>query len=309
MAGDETPDPFAQLADWAQQAERRERRKRRWSGIARKGPWVLTGVVLAGLLALAVPRMFAAEPGAADDTYPKAGVPSGITVTTSESATPTDPFAGTPAARYPKGAAGITLPKAAAVTGFTAAEVDKALKQVRKALIAGRLDDMMLTGHDPSRLIALLAPGQRKPAAGWFDNRKFSGVATWIDPSVRLDPGEEPRVSGRMTYNSAVVGGLRTLRVTTNFIFVYAFAGPDHPLAAAHAEITWEFPTAKNLRAGDRGMWAGESKSYSAWVDCAAARRGLLAPTRPEAAPRPSGSEDPNALLEADHSLDITDEC
>jgi len=309
MAGDETPDPFAQLADWAQETERRERRKRRWSGVAKKAPWVLTGVVLAVLLALAVPRMFSAKPGAADTAYPKAAVPSGITVTTSESATPTDPFAGTPAASYPKGAAGITLPKATAVTGFTAAEVDTSLKQVRKALIAGRLDDMMLTGHDPSRLIALLAPDQRGQAAGWFTNAKFSGVATWIDPSVKLDPREEPRVSGRVTYSSVMADGLRTLRVTTNFIWVYAFAGPDHPLAAEHEQVNWEFPATENLRAGDHGMWVGESKSYSAWVDCVASDRGLLAPTRPEAAPRPSDSEDPNALLEADHSLDIKDEC
>ncbi|WP_433365339.1 hypothetical protein ACQPZX_35655 [Actinoplanes sp. CA-142083] len=303
MAGDETPDPFAQLADWAAQTERRERRKRRWSKVGRTAPWVLTAGVLAVLLALAVPRMFSAKPGVADDAYPKAVVPSGITVTTSESATPTDPFAGTPAATYPKGAAGITLPRAAAVTGFSAAEVDKDLKQVRQALIVGRLDDMMLIRHDPKRLIALLAPNQRKPAAGWFTSRKFSGVATWIDPSVKLDPREDPRVKGRVTYGSAMVDGLRTLRVTTNFIFVYAFAGPDHPLAAVHTEIVWEFPSNKS------GMWAGDSTSYSAWVDCTAANRGLLAPTRPEAAPRPSDSEDPNALLEADHSLDIKDEC
>ncbi|MFI5892950.1 hypothetical protein ACIA5D_22845 [Actinoplanes sp. NPDC051513] len=309
MAGDETPDPFAQLADWAQETERRERRKRRWSGVARRAPWLLTGVVLAVLLALAVPRMFSAEPGAADTAYPKASVPSGITVTTSESATPTDPFAGTPAASYPKGAAGITLPKATAVTGFTAAEVDKSLKQVRKALIAGRLDDMMLTGHDPSRLIALLAPNQRGQVAGWFKNAKFSGVATWIDPSVKLDPREQPRVSGRVTYSSVMADGLRTLRVTTNFIWVYAFAGPGHPIAAEHEQVNWEFPATKNLRAGDHGMWVGASKSYSAWVDCVAFDRGLLAPTRPEAAPRPSASEDSNALLEADHSLDIKENC
>lgn len=309
MAGDETPDPFAQLEDWARQTERRVRSKWRWGAVARKAPWVLTGVVLAVLLALAVPRMFAAKPGAADDAYPKASVPSGITVTTSESAAPTDPFAGTPAARYPKGAAGITLPKATAVTGFDAAEVGRDLAQVRKALIAGRLDDMMLTGHDPSRLIALLAPTDRKRVSGEFKSAKFAGYATWIDPAVRLDPREEPRVSGRVTYRSLVVDKIRTLRVTTNFIWVYAFAGPTHPLAAAHEQIDWDFPVAKNLVSDDRGMWIGNTTSYTALVDCDAAHRGLLAPTRPEAAPRPSSSEDDNALLEADHSLDITDDC
>jgi hypothetical protein len=143
----------------------------------------------------------------------------------------------------------------------------------------------------------------------WFHGVSFTRVATWIDPAVRLDPREQPRVSGRVTYASVVSGGLRTLRVTTNFIWVYAFAGPKHPLAAVHDEVHWEFPAAANLRAGDRGMWVGNTKSYSAWVDCAASYRGLLAPTRPEAAPRPSDSEDPMALLRADHALEIADDC
>ena len=310
MADDDAPDPFAQLADWAEKTERRVRSGRAWGGVLRRVPLVLGAVVLAVLVALAIPRMFSGRDGRGDvGAYPTATVPDGITVTTSESAAPTDPFAGTPAAGYPKGAAGITMPKATAVTGFSAAQVSAALRQVRQALIAGRLDDMMLTGHNPTRLIALLAPDQRAAAAKWFHDTTFTSVATWIDPAVKLDPGEQPRVSGRVTYKSVVVDGIRTLRVTTNFIWVYAFRGTDPALAAEHEEVNWEFPATKNLRAGDRGMWVGTSKSYAAWVDCAAADRGLLAPTRSGAAPAPSPSEDENALLEANHALEITDEC
>jgi len=309
MVEHETPDPFAQLADWAEQTERRVRRTRGWRGVARRLPWILTGVVVAGLLALAVPRMFSARHVGATGAYPTASVPAGIGATSTQSAAPTDPFAGTPAATYPKGAAGITLPRAAAVTGFTAAQVDADLKRVRAAMIAGRLDDTMLTGHDPARLIAMLAPDQRAVAGRWFHGVSFTRVATWIDPAVKLDPREQPRVSGRVTYSSVVSGGLRTLRVTTNFIWVYAFVVPDRPLAAVHDEVDWEFPATANLRAGDRGMWVGNTKSYSAWVDCAASYRGLLAPTRAGAAPRPSDSEDPMALLRADHALEIADDC
>jgi hypothetical protein len=311
MAEQETPDPFAQLADWAEQTERRVRRTQGWRGVARKLPWILTGVLVAGLLALAVPPMLAKRRGSHVGAYPTATVPTGIGATSTQSAAPTDPFAGTPAATYPRGAAGITLPPASAVTGFTAAQVGADLTQVRAAMIAGRLDDRMLTGHDPARLIAMLAPDQRAEATRWFHEVSFTRFATWIDPSVKLDPRQQPRVSGRVTYSSVVAGGLRTLRVTTNFIWVYAFTGTaaDRPLAAVHDQIAWEFPATANLRAGDRGMWVGNSTHYSAWVDCAAAKRGLLAPTRPEAAPQPSDSEDPMALLKADHSLEITDDC
>ncbi|MCU7724451.1 hypothetical protein ODJ79_12055 [Actinoplanes sp. KI2] len=311
MAEQETPDPFAQLADWADKTERRVRIGRGWNGLARKLPWVLTGLLVTGLVAVAAPRMLSAwQDGGATGAYPKASVPSGITVTSTQSAAPTDPFTGTPAATYPKGAAGITLPKAAAVTGFTAAQVDADLKAVRRAMIAGRLDATMLTGHGQGRLIAMLAPSQRADVTKWFFDASFMGVATWIDPAVKLDPREQPRVSGRVTYSSVISRGVRTLRVTTNFIWVYAFVFPvEHPLAAVHDEVNWEFPVAANLQPADRGMWVGPTKVYSAWVDCAAAHRGLIAPGRPAATPQPSDTEDPMALLKADHTLDITDGC
>jgi hypothetical protein len=309
MAEQETPDPFAQLESWAERTERRVRAKRRWDGVARTLPWVLTGVLVVGLLALAVPKMFAAKPGAAIGSYPTASVPSGISATSTQSAAPTDPFAGTPAAAYAKGAAGITLPKAAAVTGFTTAQVFASLQQVRRAMIAGRLDDVMLTGHDPARLIPMLAPNGRAQITGWFKHATFTSIATWIDPAVKLDPREQPRVSGRVTYASVMVNGHRTLSVTTNFIWVYAFAGTQNPLAAVHDEVNWEFPAVKDTRVGDRGMWVGDTKVYSAWIDCAALDRGLIAPTRPEAAVHTASSEDPNALLEADHTLDIKSDC
>jgi hypothetical protein len=41
-----------------------------------------------------------------------------------------------------------------------------------------------------------------------------------------------------VTCSSVISGGLRTLRVTTNFIRVYAFVGSGHPLTAVHDEIT-----------------------------------------------------------------------
>jgi hypothetical protein len=264
----------------------------------RAAPWILAGMGVAVASALIVPRMVAAKPGAAPHPYAQAVVPSGITVTSTLSATPTDPFAGTPAAVFPKGAAGITLPPPIAVPGSSATQVEAGLRQVRQALIAGRLDDMMLTGHDPVRLIALLAPGQRATATGWFKTASFTGIATWIDPAVQLDPREQPRVSGRVTYASVRVGGIFTLRVTTNFIWVYAFAGPGHPLAAVHDEVVWEFPAT--------GMWVGATRSYPAWMDCAAAERGLLAPIRATGPDRPTG---PAELLRPDHTLDVKNQC
>jgi hypothetical protein len=310
MARHDDDDPFAGLEDWAAKAERRVRSERRRDRFGRVLAVVVGGLVLA---AVAVPLLrnhdLFGTPGAVA-AYPTSSAPPGVTVLTSASAAPTDPFAGTPAATYPKGAAGITLPPPKAAPGFTAAEVKSALAQVRGALIAGRLTPSMLIGHDPKPFLALLAPNARDDVRKWFADKGFTSVATWIDPRVTLDPAEQPRVSGRVTYTSTMVDGIPTLRVTTNFVWIYAFTGADHPLAVEHDETLWELPSAPNLRAGDRGLWIRTTKSYAAWVDCAAAAQGLLAPTRTGAAnPVPLSTEDQDAYLKADHSLEITDDC
>ena len=312
---DDQPDPFAGLEDWAKEAERRVRRESRRAGRGRLLPraaLIVVAVLGAVAVAAALPTVRSWLPGASAAStvaYPTASVPPGITVTTSQSAAPTDPFADTPAATYPKGAAGITLPPARAVTGFTEAQVAAALRQVRAAMIATHLDDRMLIGHDPATLLGMLAPNARAQIRGWFKTSDFDTLAVWIDPSVRLDPREQPRVSGRITYASVISDGLRTLRVTTNFVWVYAFDLPEDPLAVQHDETAWEFPSTRNLRAGDRGMWVRNTKGYSALIDCAAAAHGLLAPTRVPVAPQPNDTEDPKNYLRADHSLDIGDDC
>ncbi|MFC5008387.1 hypothetical protein ACFPIJ_62585 [Dactylosporangium cerinum] len=327
-------DPFDGLEEWAKQAERRAKRadrrrrlglmfrfRRPRPGLRRWRPpaiaWVAGIVIVVFLLAAAVqaylPGGSPAGSSAGSSAYATQAVPSGVSATTSASAAPTDPFEGTPAATYPKGEAGITMPPATAVTGFTAAQVDAALQQVRKALVAGRLDQKMLVGHDPSTLLALLAPNPAKHVKAWFDDASFSSVATWIDPAAHLDPDEEVRVSGRVTLGSAVVEGIQTLQVTTNFVWVYAFTGnARNPLAAVHDQIRWDFPATGRLRAADKGMWIGDIHSYLAQIDCAAARKGLLAPFRAGSgapAANPSDTEDPDAYLRADHSLDIADDC
>jgi hypothetical protein len=307
-------DPFDGLEDWAKQAERRAKRadrRRRWRALfrirsqrARTVAWFGSAVIAAVLLSAALPTIRTYLPGGSAYSDPDSSDPA------SYPAVVADPFDGTPAASYAKGEAGITMPPASAVTGFTAVEVDAALRQVRSALVAGRLDQKMLVGHDPSAFLALLAPNSAKGIRPWFDGAAFSAVATWIDPDVRLDPSEEVRVSGQVTFDSAEVEGVQTLRVTTNFVWIYAFTGnARHPLAAEHDEIRWDFPATARLRAEDKGMWVGKAGGYLAWIDCAAAGKGLLAPYRTGADLHPGATEDPDAYLKADHALTVADDC
>jgi hypothetical protein len=64
------------------------------------------------------------------------------------------------------------------------------------------------------------------------------------------------------------------------------------------------------MRTFDRGLWVAAADSYYAWMDCAAADQGMLAPTKPgDGRAGPASSEDPNAILKPDHTLDIGDDC
>ncbi|BCJ40270.1 hypothetical protein GCM10010168_31280 [Actinoplanes ianthinogenes] len=298
-------DPIAHLQDWARKTER----KVRWGRRARLLRFLLPLTVAGVLVVAAVPTVRWALD---DDDAPAAqtSAPDGVTATTTGSAAPASPFEGTAAATYPIGEAGITLPPARAVSGFSAAEVSESLTRVRTALILGRLDHDMIVDHRKGAFLRLLAPNARATIEKWFTNGSFSTVVTWIDPAVTLDPRNEPRVSGRVTYKSMVKDGTRILRVTTNFVWIYAFAGEfaNRPLAVEHDQIDWDFPQKDAVRLEDRGMWIGGATGYDAWVDCVASKKGLLAPTPKDAAGRPS-TEDQEALAKPDHSLDIDGNC
>ncbi|MEV6348706.1 hypothetical protein [Actinoplanes sp. NPDC051851] len=299
---DET-DPFEALKDWAAETERRVQRESRRGTLGRVLRVLGVTVVVAGVLAMAVPLVHSMLEDASPEAAP--------TVAVSEEPAVAGPFHGTPAAAYPVGEAGIVMPEPAAVQGFTAAQVESALGTVRSALIAGRLDDDMLTAHKPDTFLKTLSPTERQRVAKWFEGADFTGVATWIDRSVQLDPAEKPRVSGVVTVASATDDdGRRLIRITTNFIWVYAFIGQFNasPVAAVHDEIQWDFPDTTNLRDADRGMWIHSTTSYTALIDCDAIAKGLLAPT-----PLGNGEgitgDDPNELLRADHDMKIDGNC
>ncbi|GAA4586270.1 hypothetical protein BJY16_007848 [Actinoplanes octamycinicus] len=300
-------DPIAHLQDWARKTER----KVRWGRRARLLRYLIPLTVVALLVGAAVPTLRWAFAGG-DAPAAQPGAPDGVTATTTRSAAPTSPFEGTAAANYPIGEAGITLPPAKAVTGFSAAQVTEALTDVRTALIVARLDHDMIVEHRTAGFLRLLAPNSRTTVEKWIKDNTASNVVTRIDPAVKLDPRNEPRVSGRVTYKSVLDQGIRTLRVTTNFVWVYAFEGEFayRPLAVEHDQVDWDFVLDKKVRQADRGMWVGAAKAYGAWVDCAATKKGLLAPTPKGVAGNGlPDTEDPDELAKPEHSLDIGDDC
>jgi hypothetical protein len=201
-------------------------------------------------------------------------------------ASPESAFFDTPAATYPAGEAGITVPEAKGVTGFTSAQVQSALSKVKQGLVAARLDPAMLTTHDQAVLVGLLAPDDQANVRADFDKKRFFVYATEIAPGHELAT-EPVRVRGTMTYQAATHDGVRMLEVVTNYVWVYPFVGPagapGDRLVVVHDRVTWAFPLEADVASGSRGMWIYGADGYVSNMDCSLLDQSMIGPGKPTA--------------------------
>lgn len=228
-ASQPSDDPFAQLTQWGQAVQRRTLREQRLRRLQRGFRRAVVGLIvllLVGGGVLAVKGVLSGRPGRAaarPQSYPTDAVPTGVSATSSPSPAPSasatgdGPFAGTPAASFPVGAAGITLPPAKATGAWTAGQVAADLAHVKAALIASHLDHRMLVGHDPSTFLALLASHNRTAIAKDIQAGGAGITAVRIAPSAHL-ASDPPRVSGRTTYRATTVDHVSALEVITNYV-------------------------------------------------------------------------------------------
>ena len=151
----------------------------------------------------------------------------------SDPGTPTldEPFAGSPAARWADGEAGIVLPKARAVGALSADQVAQALRQTRKLLIDANLNPATLRGGRPADALAVIDPHQtelltrlntslRKPDKGHDPLSMFSR----FDPAEVRPAGEVVKTRGRMTFKA---GKAASVAVHADYTFVYPVVGAD----------------------------------------------------------------------------------
>ncbi|MEU4479622.1 hypothetical protein AB0F68_16420 [Micromonospora sp. NPDC023966] len=312
-----------EIPDWVRQLEREIRvgpatRLRIWFGRHARGLRVGVGAVLVlALLAYLAPAgyRYVRRPAEQPRAYPTVSPPPGIQATTSASPPPAaGPFDGTPAAAYPEGAAGITLPPAKATGDFTAKQVSAALTKIRAALVTARLDRAFMTAKDRERLVRQFAPDERRYVRADLTDAVFANLATRLAPGARLLP-DQPRVKGRITYRATRnEQGTRVLEVTTNFVWAYAFHGPQvvpgDGVVVVHDTLVWHVPHPGDVPARANGLWLRDMRSYAANVDCAASDKGLLnVGTWHDGKVVATPTPDPDSLYDPDRSLDIPDTC
>jgi hypothetical protein len=144
--------------------------------------------------------------------------------------TVSDPFAGSPAEGYADGAAGIAIPAAHVVGGYSAAQVRAAYITVQKLLIAGHLNHRVLAGGSPTAFLRLLIPTERS----WFDRhlgwqgldrrgdiRSSRAWLTSFDPGTTALVGNVIKVHGSMTAAAGRSGHTPVLSIRADYLFVY----------------------------------------------------------------------------------------
>ncbi|MFV2111438.1 hypothetical protein ACFHW0_03735 [Micromonospora sp. LOL_025] len=246
-------------------------------------------------------------------SYPTTSPPPGVSATSDATpAPPADNFAGTPAAAFAEGAAGITLPPARRTGVFSASEVAAALADVRAAMLLARLDRKFLAGGELDRFVRMFAPESRSSMRADFRDSSFASYATRLAPGARLT-ADQPRVKGRVTYRATRDSdGIRVLEITTNFVWAYAFRTldptPGAGVVVVHDTVVWHVPHPDDVTKAGVGLWLVEADSYASNMDCVSIDKGLLA-LGASSYGLPLDTEDPDAVFDPDRSLDIADTC
>jgi hypothetical protein len=212
---------------------------------------------------------------------------------------PAAPFAGSPAATYQNGAAGIVAPPARSYGQFSAAQVAADYATTRQLLIDAHLNLPTLQGGAPLAFEALLATQQRS----WFiahlnatgvskqgaQQSSRAWVTSFVPGSTELI-GDVIKVHGSMTASAARLDGQPAILVHADYLFVYPVEMPGRPgtglriVDRAWLEVyfgPWDRPASQQTV-----PWIEQILGTPVGARCEVAR-GYVLPYFPGSAPQP----------------------
>ncbi|MFD7554052.1 hypothetical protein [Streptomyces sp. NPDC059533] len=147
-----------------------------------------------------------------------------------------EPFRGSPALQWADGAAGIEVPEATAVGGFTKEQVADALAKAKQFLTAANLDPATLRGERPEAALKLLDPQQEDLMKQLDDSyaqpsreRDPLDLFTRYDPAELKPVGDVVKVRGRMWVEEGQKPGMADIKVDYSFVhpFVRTKGDPE----------------------------------------------------------------------------------
>lgn len=314
--------------DWRRKAERAARRGLKKPGRARK-PRRRLGAGSGAILALAVLVATSVLVNQLRSESPKtnASTPSPAAPTTAPSTLPpvaqvdlTRPFANTPAAAWPEGTAGFTVPTAAKVGSASADDVAAAFGKVEKLIDAAHLDRKLVEGHDPEGLLSQLAPNEAKRVRAILDKPDKSdaaGYVTLVADGFHL-LASNPRLEGRLTARPGAESG--ELTIHAEYVIAYAFdtanpgqlTSPGDIVAFDRGDDDFTIVTGSRFYQADQGLQydGGKGSEYFSMA-CGPFKTGYLAPRYSERDYTGKGvdAQQEAAIYDLDKPIDLTDSC
>ncbi|MGW2517131.1 hypothetical protein ACWC09_08880 [Streptomyces sp. NPDC001617] len=202
----------------------------------RRKVWAVLGVLVAGAVAVVAmkPSLLPGDPFGTGTSDPAAASPLPVETaaptappSSADPRTPTraHPFAGSPAAQWADGEAGIVLPKATPVGSLTKAQVEQALQLTRTLLTDANLNAATLRGERPATALGVIEPQQKDLLARLNTSlrkpdKKHDPLAMFsrFDPSEVELVGDVVKTRGRMTFKA---GEQASVAIHADYTFVY----------------------------------------------------------------------------------------
>jgi hypothetical protein len=231
---------------------------------------LLTGLVLLVLAGvwIVIPRLI--HHGAAGTPVPPSVRPT-VLAAPPLAGLPADPFAGSPADGFAAGAAGLVPPAPHAVGGYSRAQVRRAYLTVQRLLTAADLNQATLLGGSPRAFARLLTRQQRRiftrhlARTGLTSRGASRSTRAWVAsfaPGSVQFAGNVIKVHGTMRATAATTspGPVHVLRVTVDYLFVYAVERPGMPSTRTRVIL-------RDTRYIDFGHWDSLSGPLQPWWD------------------------------------------
>jgi hypothetical protein len=268
----------------------------------RPGARAVTVLLVVGVVAvaavLAQTDVLNLRPGHSAGTTPVSLMPAPAhsTLPTDLTSGAGDPFAGSPAAAYADGAAGIMFPSARATAGFSKKDVQLLFLKTHALLTASFLDPVTLFGGGTESFARQLDPDQRRNFTRSLRSRDpKKNLRSWLmsfAPKSSQLTGSVIKVHGKTTLSKATRQGLHGALVKVNYIFVYPVHRPGLPDTTIRvvAHLTGEVFHARDARG--EWTWVYRWGSSNANTRCDA-EDGYVHPFYEDSQPDPTARTGP----------------
>lgn len=227
------------------------------------------------------------------------------------------PFDGTPAETWGESVDDLATPPPGPVGGFSAAQVQNAVDQVKKVIHAARLDRRTIEGRDATAYVNLLAPGARADArariADRSDDRLMADVS-FAAEGFKLLPAN-PRITGTITVAPGSESG--RLALHASFVVGYAFDPDGYTpiMSPSYIDVFMRHETHFEMLGAafvpsDRGLWPAEREYLIYSMACEASKKGYLAPAYSELTTNGSPVADEAAIYDVTKPMpEVGDSC